>query len=81
MLQVGQRLAAQRAVEAEEAEQRDQLPAGTVRVAARLGGHAQLQELKGKAAGHRGGSDVPNGAGAGRRQLQWAPLRELASPD
>lgn len=45
--QVGQRLAAQRVVEAEEAEQCHQLPAGTVGVAAWAGDHTHRQQLWG----------------------------------
>lgn len=57
---VGQRLAAQLAVEAEEAEQRHQLPAGAVGVAARAGEHAHRQQLRGAPRCHQERSAAPS---------------------
>lgn len=48
MLQFGQGLAAQHPVKAEEGEEGDESQAGTVGIAARLGDHAQCQELEGE---------------------------------
>lgn len=82
MLQFGQGLAAQRPVEAEEGEEGDERQAGAIGVAARLGGHAQRQELEGKVACQSGAPKNPAGAGTGwhgQRQPQRAALQELAS--
>jgi len=54
VLELGQGLAAQRPVEAEEGEEGDEGQAGAVGVAVRLGDNAQRQELEGKAACDRG---------------------------